>query len=633
MPSNGTDERNLLARCGRFVSRQRNWIAAFLLAAVGALILLLILSAERRIQLKLRQQAFVQDVERLGGGIVLVPNGMRGAPPPLLAVNLGGVPIDGDLIMRLSAFTTIERLNLDGANLGSEEYRAISGLTALRSLSLAGSNVSDNDIPWSKLQLTTLSLRNTSTTDIGLARLVEMTSLVNLEINDTSVTAAGVQSLKKLASLKTLDLDDTCITNDGVLALQAVKSLGHIRIHVADGLGRRTKELVSPLAGSVCVQGMNPSGHTLWNAAEPWDETLAGVVEVVACEADLDPRQVTQLIEAIGPRGVGRHQMGNYFGGPAQPRRTGEAIKSVAEFLRRLQDPEPRTYEVCTFACDSFTKDDIPQLLDALQAVTNFRDAEYLARYGLYLLLRDGLENPEAARELDRMFAHQDSSVRAIAVYGFSRYGHPFLKDWVPSENAVDFGLPRLLRLSKDPGQTVRLAVSEVLGDLVHHHPNRAPEVMPVLIEMLEQGDFGYVKYSIRKIVEVNSEAARAYVPQLRQLLQNTDRGTSNANFFLEVICDLARGDNALAREVAVDCIERVRDGDPAGGRLLVTLLTPENSEVVPTIVHELLEISASDDRRVAELGQDALALAARAIRDFQAAEDQSPKEKHFQQP
>ncbi len=616
---------NLLARCGRFVSSHLFRLTGFRLMAVGALILSFILPAMLRYQeLEKAQNAFIHEVQLLGGSILLAPTGTRDAPPPLLTADLGRIPIDGDLIKRLSTFTTIERLNLDGAELANEDYRALGLLTALRSLSLAGSNISDTDVSWSGIPLTTLSLRNTSVTDIGLSRLEGITSLVNLEINDTAVTAAGLPSLRRLSSLKMLDLDDTCMTNDGVLALQAMKSLESIRIHVTNGFGRETKELVSRLAGSVSVQGINPSGHLLWNAAEPWDETLAGVVEIVTHEVDLDPQQVTQLIEAIGPRGVGRQkQMRNPQQSPAQPPRSGEEIQSVAEFLRRLQGSAPRTFEVCAFARDSFTKDDIPQLLDALNSITSPRDSDYLVTYGSYLLVRIGMETPEATRELDRMFAHEDSGIRARTVYGFSRYGHPFMDDWVPNENAVEFGLPRLLRLSKDPEQTVRLAVSEVLGDICHHHPKRAPEVMPVLIEMIEQGDFAYVNSSIRKIVEVNPQVGRTHIPKFRQLLKNSAREKNHAHFIAEVLCELARGDPSQAQDVAVDCLELIRDGVLAG-RQLVTLVTAENSEAVRTIVRGLLEISAGEDLRLAEFRRATLVSVAMVIRDLQAGKDSS---------
>lgn len=628
MSSNESGRRSLVSRCGEVSGHLLVWFTGFRLVGVWVLILGLVLSVMLRYeQLEKVQREFVEDVEQLGGSVLVAPTGTRDAPPPVLAVDLSRRQIDGELIKRLAAFTTIERLNLDGARLASDDYRAIGQLIALRSLSLAESNVTDTNVSWSGLPLVTLSLRNTALTDAGLARLADTKSLVNLDINGTAVTAAGLSALQKLSSLVSLDLDDSCITDDGVLALQAVKSLETIRIHVSEGFGRRTKELASRLAGPVTVLGINPSGLTIWNAADAWDETLAGVVEIVAREVDLDPQQVTQLMAAIGTIRVGRlPRVTDQSRGPPQPPRTGESIDSTADFLRRLQNPGRPSYEVCVFARDRFTKDDIPQLLDAMQVVSNHNAAEYLWRHGAYLLVREGMENPAAVRELDKMLSHETSWVRSIAVYGFSRYGHPFLEDWAPSERAVEFGLPRLIRLSNDPELSVRMAVSQVLGDLAHHHPNRAPDVVPVLVQMLEQGDIPYVGWSIKRIIAVNPQAGRGEVPRLRRLFTNYPHENSDPQI-VDVLCELVRNDSAQALEVAVEYLGKMRDtrlSEPSrlSSNAIVRLVTPENSEAVRVIVHGLLEYSASDNSQIAAGGRSLLAGVAMAIRDWQPAAD-----------
>jgi len=619
---------------GRFSGRLRILLIILPLMVVVSLLLISILSKFRRSQENLArvriQDSFVQDVELHGGRVVLAPAEARGAPRAVLSVVLSDATIDGDLIERLSRFTTIERLNVDGAELASEEYLAIIRLTKLRKLSLAGSTFSDEDLPLDVPQLTTLSLRNTSITDTGLSRLAEMTNLAILDITGTSVTAEGLKALPQLSSLKTLELDDACITQDSVLALQSMKLLKVIPVHVTDGLGRQVKELMSPLAGSATVQGLHPSGNVLWHVEKPWEETLAGVVEAVTDEVDLEPQQVAQLIDVIGSDDMARQRTENYSRGIPQFEPNGKKLESVDEFLQRLHDPEYPSYEVRAFARDRFTKNDVPKLLDALRVQTNLRDAEYLHRYGSYLLVRDGIENSEAVRELERMLSHEDPRVRSITVYAFDQYGHPFREDWAPSEAAVEFGLPWLLKLSKDPDRLVKSNVSEVLGDLAYHHPNRAQEAMSVLVGMLERGLHGYTNYSIKRIVEVNPEAARAFIPQLLRLLEKTDAGTiaaqlhkppreSAQRYILQALCDVAGSDPEAAHEVAVYYVGLVRERKSAG-HWLPTLVAPENSEAVRTIVHELLEISTGDDPVAAELGQHALAPVAKAIRDFRAA-------------
>ena len=450
-----------------------------------------------------------------------------------------------------------------------------------------------------------------------------MTSLTNLDIAGTTVTAVGLTSLQPLSSLKTLNVNDACITSDGVLALQSLTSLEVLRIHVSEGLGRPTKERVSPRVRSATVRGLHPSGHVLWDAAQPWDGTLGGVVEAVTDQVDLEPKLVTQLIEAIGSTEMRRKPTGAKWINPrarSQSRPTEERIESVEEFLRRLHDSDSLDHETRVFACDSFSKDHVPKLLDVLHAVTNLQEAGRLHSCGSYLLVRDGLENPEAARELDRMLSHKESAVRSITAYAFNQCGHPFGEDWAPSDEAIEFGLPRLFRLAQDPVASVRMAVADVLGDLAHHHPNRAPEVMPVLVSMLAQDSFAYVNSSIKKIVEVNPAAARASVPQLRRLLENVafPNESSPSAFrsdILQALCDVARSDPKLAHGVAVDYVGLVRDRRNIGP-CLAALVSPENSEAVRTIVHELLDISASDNQKVADSGRRALAVVARAIRD-----------------
>jgi|CXWL01.1.fsa_nt_gi hypothetical protein len=586
-------------------------------------------SQQNRERIRL-QDEFVQHLESQGGRIVAAPADASGVPPALLSVDLSDVTIDGDLIERLSQFTSIERLNLDGAKLASGEYGEIGRLTKLRNLSLVGSTISDNDLPWDALRLTALSLRNTSITDIGLLRLVEMTSLANLDISGTAVSAEGFSSLRQLSSLKTLGIDDACITQDSVMVLKSMASLEVIHVSISDGLGQQVRELMRPLAGSALAQGLHPKGNVLWTVDDrPWEDTLAGVVELVTDEVDLDPQQVTQLIDAIGAAEMARPPKRGNSGGVRLYEPNWKEIQSVDEFLRRLHDPGSAPYEVRAFARDRFTKDDVPKLLDVLRAQTNLRGADYLDRFGSYLLVRDGLPDPEAAQELNRMLSHEDPTVRIITMYAFGRYGHPFGEEWVPSEAAVEFGMPWLLKFSNDPESRVQSTVPEVLADLAYHHPNCGGEAMTLLVGMFERGLGRYTNFAIQRIVEVNPAAARASIPELRRLLKEADDRTAAPQLgapmsseyaqyssILQALCDVACGDPETAHEIAVDYLSLVRDGQ-ADGHELPTLVAPENSAAVRTIVYELIDISAGDDQVAAEFARHALPPVAKAIRDY----------------
>jgi hypothetical protein len=579
---------------------------------------------------ELAQQTFLQKVRQLGGKFVQVPAGSTDTINPVIAVDLSKAVITGDVLDRLAEFTTIQRLNLDGATLERGDYLALGRLTTLRNLSLNESTFADDDLPLVGSNLTALSIRGTTITDEGLLRLSGMTSLKNLDISDTKVTSEGLKSLTALSSLTALAIDDDCITPGGVMALQSLQELQVLRVHVGKGLGRQTKDLLRPFAGS-SVQGLHPSGHLLWDAAVAWDETLAGVVEGVADEVDLEPQQVTQLIEAIGEISLARQQSLL----PAVARKRVSAperkpIESVDEFLRRLCEPDNPASEVIVFACNSFTKEDVPKLLEKLRAEPNLGSNDLLCLYGAFLLVRHGMNNSDAVQELERMFNHEDSDVRGRTAYGFSGYGIP-CQDRQPSAEAVAFGLPHLIRLASDPNVSVQLTANEMLGDVVRQHPDRASEVLPVLIDKLTapQGGAGYVDWSLRTIAEVNSDAAIAAVPQLRRLLEDINKNTDLAGPWqrdrvLEVLFDVVRTDSELSHEAALEFIQAIRDGD-RGTAHIYKLVSPGNVETVRLLVHELLDISAASDQAKAEHARNTLASVARAIRDYRAEQDTPP--------
>ncbi|MDA1051072.1 MAG: hypothetical protein O3C40_11425 [Planctomycetota bacterium] len=626
--------------------RQRSHILPFvillavLLIPISITIVARVRHGQRTRVLELAQEAFLEDVRQLGGQIVLAPAGPSDVVKPMIAVDLSKATITGEVIDRLADFTTIQRLNLDGATLDREHYLALGRLTNLRNLSLNESTFADDDLRLSALRLAALSIRGTAITDEGLSRLSGMTTLKSLNIFDTAVTAEGLKSLAGLASLTALEIDSDCITPDNAIALQSLKSLQILDIHVTNGLGRQTRDLLSPLSESCAVQAQDPFGRILWDAHAPWEETLAGVVEIVTEEVDLDPQQATQLIEAIGEAHFARPQKVVFPASTERREVRGEPIKSVDEFLIRLREPGYAAYEVRAFARDSFTKADISKLLEAFRAEPDLRTAEYLNRFGSYLLVRDGWEDPENATELERMLNHEDPEVRGRTVYAFDRYGHPFNEDWAPSEAAVAFGLPRLIQLAEDPELSVQLAVTEVLGDLVHHHPSRAAEVMPVLVGMLEKRQFGYTVHAIGRVVKANPEAANASVPRLRRLLADIEKNTdpsgnrlntdsasavnSQHSYVLGVLVDVVTANSELSHEVVVESLQRLRDGEHVG-RHLDELVSPGSSKTVRLLVHELLDLSAGDNQTVAEHARSTLASVARAMRDYRVAQGLSP--------
>jgi hypothetical protein len=616
MPSGELGNRKRAATSGQTTgqNRVRVVLAIFLLTAVLASIFVSIRRGLLEARRAEQDREFIQDIEQRGGLVVLAPSGRPGEPRTVVAVELRGTG-NGPVLQKLSQFGTLERLDLDGAELGSEEYASLWLLPNLHSLSLADSNFSDEDVPTGG-RLQSLSLSGTSITDAGLARLASLKSLTRLELMRTSVTAKGLESLIQLPSLKALEIDDACITPESVRSLLAMKSLESVRIEISDGMGKPTKELLRALVGSVDAQGIHPGGQLLWNAALPWESTLAGVVEAVADVACLRPGQVTQLMKIIGSADVTRSTTA--VAGRDDPHvPSGKQILSVDEFLRRIQESKYPTPEVRAFARDGFEQQDLPKLLDAMRSVDDLGETNYLHIYGSYLLVRDGLDSPlekeRSEQQLDRMFQHRSADVRGAAVYAFSQYGHPFQEDWSPSERAITFGLPRIMQLCHDTEPKVYLAASEVLGHLASHAPNRADEVMSVLVGMLERGKVGYVHSSIKRIAGVNPQAALNFIPRLQRLLAET-QGEGQEESWIRALCVVARASPSTAREVAVTYVRMLADRK-ASGKWLTALVTTDNSDAVEAIVHGLLDIPAND-RELSVIQRNALIAVARAIRD-----------------
>ncbi|MBP90628.1 MAG: hypothetical protein CMJ64_28615 [Planctomycetaceae bacterium] len=92
-----------------------------------------------------------------------------------------------------------------------------------------------------------------------------------------------------------------------------------------------------------------------------------------------------------------------------------------------------------------------------------------------------------------------------------------------------------------------------------------------------------------------------------------------------EAFIDVVRADSELSHEVAVESLQQIRDGKPAG-RYLHNLVSPKNPQTVRLLVRELLEISAANNNEArTEHLRESLASVARAIRDYRAPQGTSP--------
>lgn len=594
-----------------------------------------------------RKQAAVEAI-RQRGGVVLCKSDL---PPHVIGVDLSSAIVDAELMQALGQFTEIERLSLDGAKLNPKDYELLSKLPRLRSLSFARTNVTDPHISRLPLGLMVLSLNGTSITDKSMPSLAAMNGLASLDIAGTEVTPDGLRQLVPLRSLKTLWIDEPCITAKSAESLRLMR-LQSVDVAVLEGLGRRTHECLS-VCEAPDIRGYHRDGYLLWAANSAWSHTLAGVVEAVVSEIGLDPQQAAQLLEVLGNQ---MEDWGPIMPSPLPSARTfehstnlpdrGIEIASADEFVRELQKDNHHvdTFAVRRFAREEFTADDVPKLLAAIRAAPYSESLiQYLFRYGPFLLVLHGIDDPEVVAELDRLLAHKNSFVRATTICAFGYGGaFPFYsrEEWTASKATDAFAVPRLLRICQDEGEFDQISYDawSVLAEIAHRRPEYAAEVIPALLDLLdEEGSWHYAKSSdiwrvhLSRLAEVDADAAVAVVPRLRAMLKQLDQQLAVAPLaspedsqspyqslrrrqtsVLQALSTIARASPALAHEIAMEYLGRMRDQQSTGP--FAPLLSPDTPEVNRRVVIELL--------RDTNVAKGELALVAKRIRDWRMAKE-----------
>lgn len=604
-------------------------------------------------------QPTVEAIRQRGGIVVLGSSGKSGSPPEVVRVDLSSAVVDAGLMRTLGQFTGLERLSLDGAKLQPQDWALLGTLPRLRSLSLSRTNVTDADILQLPIALTSLSLSGTFATDKSMSRLAAISGLVSLDLTGTGITPDGLRLLEPLRALKTLRITDKCITAESVKSLQRMQPQ-HVEVDVSEGMGQKTYELLSVCKG-FDIQGLHRDGYVLWAADAAWSHTLSGVVEAVVAEVGLDPQQTAQLLGLLGkqplegwePIMVDKSRPASSAPLPGSPSGgvpiastdefppavavpllndspvRGREIASTDEFIRELQEDlsEINGFAVRQFAREKFTAGDVPKLLSALCAAQYPKNSEppCLFHYAPFLVVQYGFNDPEVVVELDRLMAHKDGHFRFAVIVAFSYGGaRPFhsREEWAPSAAADAWAVPRLLRMCQDKGEFdfIRDTARQVLTEIALRRLEYVPQVMPVLVDLLEEGGpwvggenstREISRCDISRLAEVDAHAAIAVVPRLRELLKQldeqfagslstTDGFTSPKGFrrisVLEALSATAHQDPALAHEIALEYLERMKDGRPAGP--FATLLSPNTPETNRLVATSLLNtaIAANDE-------------------------------------
>jgi hypothetical protein len=589
-----------------------------------------------------RQEAEVEAIRERGGIVLLGPSDKNGMPADIDNIDLSNAVVDAEVMSIISQITTIERLRLDGAKLRPEDYDVLGKLSRLNSLSLARTNVTDADVSRLPVGLSRLSLNETSVTDESMLRVAGMIGLVNLDMSDTEITSDGLRRLEPLRTLETLWINDFCITAESVESLRRMDPQV-VEVAVREGMGRRAHACLE-----VCdrqeIRGRHRDGYVLWDAGSAWCDTLAGVAEAVVSEIGLDSQQAAQLAGVFGEEGPpvegwGRTVLGplpatGCYGYSSSRPDGGSDIASVDEFIRELQkDPlDADLWALRRFAREKFTAGDVPKLLAAMRAAESPQDT-WLFRFGPFLLVRYGMDDPEVIAELDRMMGHEEFIVRCTTATAFSYggAGHLFTHvsgsnqveialysrdEWTASREADEFAVPRLLRICKDRDDGLRDSARMVLTEIAYRRPEYVSEVMPVLVDFLDQeGPWHIHQYGhhisqvdIGRLAEVAPDVAIAIVRRLRDMLKQMDeqvidepppppshvaagappRGLRGRRIsVLEALSVTAGHDPALAHEIAMEYLGRMGEGLPAGP--FGPLLSPETSEANRMVVMELL--------------------------------------------
>ena len=157
-----------------------------------------------------RQQAAVQQIEKLGGRVVTThgdPRWMRwligGRSLSIFeqatVVNLSQNKVEDADLIHLRNLNGLQRLNLNETRITDDGLRNLDGLTGLKALDLSGTQITGNGLEHLR-GLTALEyfyLSGTKIRDDDLHHLKGLTSLGHLDVTGTAVTEEGVDEIKR----------------------------------------------------------------------------------------------------------------------------------------------------------------------------------------------------------------------------------------------------------------------------------------------------------------------------------------------------------------------------------------------------------------------------------------------------
>ena len=164
-----------------------------------------LLLAGFQFSLYFRQQAAIQQIEKLGGRVVTTHGDPRWIRwliggkslrifEQATVVNLSQNKVEDADLIPLRNLNGLQRLNLNETRITDDGLRHLEWLTELKALDLSGTQITGN----------------------GLEHLRGLTALEYLYLSQTRVGDADLRHLKGLTSLGHLDVTGTAVTEEGV---------------------------------------------------------------------------------------------------------------------------------------------------------------------------------------------------------------------------------------------------------------------------------------------------------------------------------------------------------------------------------------------------------------------------------
>lgn len=155
-------------------------------------------------------------------------------PDDLTILYCYGVEIADDQLKHISNLTGLKHINLDGTNILGTGLKYLTGLKSLEELWLSSTHVGDDElfILLNFPLLKGLGLRDTPTTDAGMAHVGRITSLEVLSLN-AGVGDEGLAQLKDLKNLRWLSTGDRGVTDKGLSCLADLTNLEYLGLEGA----------------------------------------------------------------------------------------------------------------------------------------------------------------------------------------------------------------------------------------------------------------------------------------------------------------------------------------------------------------------------------------------------------------